>query len=96
MKKTVTYLVVGLILIIVVSSCARVRPARWTYLDRSKFTTLESIPSAYGQLKAVNVMQENPEWSELWFQDDAGTVRIVLVNWFDKKMVGEPVIIKRS
>ena len=95
MRKTLLFLFVGLILILGFASCTKVHQARWTYLDQTKLTTLEAVPLEYGQLKAVTVMQDNPEWSEMWFQDDSGTIRIVPVNWFTNQTVKEPLVIPR-
>jgi len=40
---------------------------------------LTEIPASYGSLEAVTAVPEYPGWFQLWFQDDAGTIRIVKV-----------------
>lgn len=88
----------GLMLLIIVaglllmSSCERMNPVA----DLSKVTALQSIPLEYGALTAVTSTEQYPGWSQLWFQDNGGTIRMVRVNWIDKQLFKETLTITRA
>jgi len=64
--------------------------------DPTKFADLQSIPLEYGQLKAVTMTEQYHGWAQLWFQDDAGTIRMVRVNWATDQMLKKTLTITRT
>ncbi|MBD3258321.1 hypothetical protein GF377_07795 [candidate division GN15 bacterium] len=57
---------------------------------------LSAIPAEFGELEAVTVMPEYPGWFQLWFEDEAGTVRQVRIHPDENLMHTEIHTIKRS
>ena len=67
-----------------------------TIVEMKGLTDLQSIPSEYGELEAVTSEARYPGWSQMWFSDSTGTIRMVRLNWEKKKMIDEVVIISRT
>ena len=59
-------------------------------------SVLTSIPADYGELEAVTSLAEYPGWFQLWFEDEAGTIRIVRVKLFENLMHNQVKTIERS
>ena len=57
---------------------------------------LPGIPASYGNLKAVTTISQYPGWFQMWFEDDAGTIRIVRVQIFHNKMPTDTKVIERT
>jgi hypothetical protein len=57
---------------------------------------IEDIPMDYGELVSVTTDSHYPEWTQLWFADTTGTIRMVRVNWMEKTMLADVLIISRS
>jgi hypothetical protein len=57
---------------------------------------LPEIPAEYGELEAVTTIPEYPGWFQMWFEDDAGTIRIVRVQLFNNQMPTEVKVIPRT
>ncbi|MEW5796357.1 MAG: hypothetical protein AB1772_08335 [Candidatus Zixiibacteriota bacterium] len=78
MKNLSAVLFVCALLAVFGSSCEK----RTADADASNelMVPLTEIPASYGDLEAVTVMPEYLGWQQLWFQDDAGTIRIVRIN----------------
>lgn len=57
---------------------------------------LDMIPSSYGTLVSVTTADQFPGWSQLWFSDSTGVVRMVRVNWEKNKMLEKVITILRS
>lgn len=57
---------------------------------------LPEIPASYGDLEAVTTVPEYPGWFQMWFEDDAGTIRIVRVQIFRNEMPTDIKVIERS
>lgn len=57
---------------------------------------LPDIPASYGNLKAVTSITQYPGWFQMWFEDDAGTIRIVRVQIFHNKMATDIKVIERT
>lgn len=73
-------------------SCARISNDD----DPAKFASVQSLPLEYGQLKAVTSTEQFPGWAQLWFQDDAGTIRMVRVNWATDQILTKTLTITRT
>ena len=57
---------------------------------------LADIPASYGSLEAVTVVPEYPGWFQLWFQNEAGTIRIVRVQMAQNLMHKQVKTINRT
>ena len=57
---------------------------------------LSDIPAEYGELQAVTIMPEYPGWFQLWFEDEAGTIRMVRIQPAGKLMHQNVLTIPRS
>jgi len=57
---------------------------------------LTEIPASYGSLEAVTAVSEYPGWFQLWFQDEAGTIRIVRVQMAQNLMHKQVKTINRT
>jgi hypothetical protein len=57
---------------------------------------LPEIPASYGSLEAVTTTEGFPGWFQMWFEDDAGTIRIVRVQIFANLMPTDIKTIKRT
>ena len=92
MKKMLMLAAVSVVLLLGAASCTRIS----TDDDPTKFAALQSLPLDYGQLKAVTSTEQFPGWAQLWFQDDAGTIRMVRVNWATDQMLTKTLTITRT
>jgi len=57
---------------------------------------LPEIPASYGDLEAVTTVPQYPGWFQMWFEDDAGTIRIVRVQIFHNQMPTDIKVIERT
>jgi|GEM_PF-477531 len=57
---------------------------------------LTDIPAEYGELQAVTTMPEYPGWFQLWFEDEAGTIRIVRIQMAQNLIHRQVKVIPRS
>jgi len=92
MKKNLVLPLVGLLLILLSTSCQKID----TGTSQQEVVALQSIPLKYGQLKAVTMTEQYPGWAQLWFQDEAGTICMVRVDWVKHEMMKEPLTITRT
>lgn len=88
------YVIVGVavVMCLVTASCQRVTPQA----AGSNLVDLKSIPAAYGNLVSVTSIPAYPEWVQMWFQDSAGTIRIIKVSFKDNRMMAEATTITRN
>ncbi len=56
---------------------------------------IKDIPLEYGALKGVTTTSDYPGWAQLWFQDEAGTIRMVRVDWMTNRMHEKVLTIPR-
>ncbi len=92
MRRSWAVLIAVALLVLLVSSCERMNPAA----DLSKVSAIQSIPLEYGALKGVTSTEQYPGWSQLWFQDEGGTIRMVRVNWMGNQQFKEVLTIPRT
>ena len=57
---------------------------------------LTELPASYGNLEAVTAIPEYPGWFQLWFEDEAGTIRIVRVQMAQNLMHKQVKTISRT
>ena len=57
---------------------------------------LSDLPASYGKLISVTSAPEYPGWFQLWFTDDAGTIRIVRVHMAKNLMHKQVKTINRT
>lgn len=74
------------------SSCERLNPEQ----DTTGLVPLQGVPLEYGNLVSVTMAAEYPGWAQLWFQDSAGTIRMVRMHWISKKMAEQTMTIPRT
>jgi hypothetical protein len=92
MKKIIIFGLVFTILILSAMSCERIRDESTV----KKVIPLTSLPLDYGALVAVTSDARYPDWAQLWFSDEAGTIKMVRVNWTLELMVEGALIISRN
>ena len=92
MKRKLILSALCLLAIFAAWSCTKIG----TDSDPTKYADMLSVPLEYGQLKAVTMTEQYHGWAQLWFQDDAGTVRMVRVNWATDQMLKKTLTITRS
>jgi len=90
MPKTI--ILFSLILILCAVSCEKTNPN----LSEDFLVGIDSIPQDFGKLIAVTSIDEYPDWFQLWFQNEEGTIRIVKMHFFKNKMHKEVKTITRS
>ena len=88
------YLIAGaaIFLCLICMSCERL-PKQISGTD---LTDLSSIPASYGNLISVTSIPAYPEWVQMWFQDTAGTIRIVRVEFRTYRMAKDVKEISRN
>ena len=78
-------------------SCTRVQqPTPGMLLETVKLTSPNAIPLEYGSLVSVTANQESPNWAQLWFKSDDGSIRVVSVGFFDRQMLENVTLIPRN
>lgn len=87
--------VLACLLIICLSSACERKYDPWNP-DVAFSEALPDIPASYGELEAVTTVPQYPGWFQMWFQDEAGTIRIVRVQIFTNQMPAEIKVINRS
>jgi hypothetical protein len=94
MKKL--FVLIILVSIFVGFGCRRISPASEGELKRIKVTDLKGIPAEYGSLIAVTTTEAAaPGWAQLWFEDDAKTIRIVRVKYTENRIAEDVIVIPR-
>ena len=91
MPRTIIILAV-LLLLLCLTSCEKTTPN----LSEEYLVAIDDIPMEYGTLIAVSSIAEYPDWFQLWFQNEEGTIRVVRMHFFKDKMHQEVKTITRS
>ncbi len=89
----------GLILVCALLTCLGMGCERTTLPaeDTSAITSaLSTIPAEYGELEAVTSLADYPGWFQLWFEDEAGTIRIVRVQIIENLIHNQVKTIERT
>jgi hypothetical protein len=88
------YVIIGLtfVMCLLILSCQRVTPQPAS----SDLVDLKNIPASYGNLISVTSIPAYPEWVQMWFQDSAGTIRIIKVSFNDNRMTTDVRTITRN
>ena len=95
MNKTAVIVLMAAISILFLGSCEKVEsPADRP--DSEIDSGLKTIPAAYGHLVSVTTQPEHPGWFQLWFEDDAGAIRMVRMRVKDDLIHKIEEEIKRS
>lgn len=55
-----------------------------------------SIPAGWGKLISTSSSPAAKEWIQLWFQDDAGTIRMVAYNLENNTLSDKAVLFRRD
>ncbi len=91
---TKKYVIIGIAiaLCLFVLSCQRVTPKP----SGSDLIDLTNIPATYGNLISVTSIPAYPEWVQMWFQDNTGTIRVIKVSFGDNRMASDVRTITRN
>jgi len=87
-------ILVGVLLIGFGVSCEKI--ATEPQVNTEIAAPLTDIPAEYGELEAVTTMPEYPGWFQLWFEDEAGTIRIVRIQMAQNLIHRQIKVIPRS
>ena len=97
MKLFVSFLLISLLFIFI--SCEPLpSPSPDVPLSNLKITelgNLKGIPLEYGACIAITTTGQYAGWAQLWFQDDQMTVRMVGVQFHEKRVHDEVLVIPR-
>ncbi len=78
-------------------ACREVVPAKGhNQLQTIKVTDFSAIPASYGPLFQVTANGAHPGFAQLWFVDDAGTIRMVRVDFENRRIVENAMAIPRN
>ncbi len=86
-----------LMLIFIFYSCQRIdqTPASTGELHKVQLENLKGIPTEYGKLISVTTHASYEGWSQLWFVDDANTIRMVRVQFHTNRIHRDVLVIPR-
>ncbi len=57
---------------------------------------LQAVSMEYGSLVSVTTAPQYPNWAQLWFEAEDGTITMVRVNWMEDKMLEDILAIERD
>jgi hypothetical protein len=72
------FLALVLLLIALVPACRKM-PERTAVLPTETLTDPTMVPAAWGDLEAVSSVADHPDLVQLYFQDEQGTIRRVVM-----------------
>jgi hypothetical protein len=96
MKRLILIFLMLFISTLPLVSCSRVQEPSKGELETVKLNKLDGIPTEYGDLVNVTANPQFPNWAQLWFKDDDGTVRVVSVGFFEQKILKKVIVIPRN
>ena len=75
-------------------SCTRIgEPAQGEHtLEIQVLSQAGSIPGNWGKLVSTSACPAAKDWIQLWFQDDAGVVRMVAYNLVDNTLADKAIL----
>ena len=91
MKKRWLYAVLAVMVLVMSAGCDKVD----TQSNR-EFLQIESIPLEFGNLVAVTTMTEYPGWSQLWFVQSDGSIKMVRYHFVRNVIMADVKLLKRS
>jgi hypothetical protein len=71
-------------------------PENFGDLTMTELKNLTGIPSGYGPCIGITTHSQYEGWAQLWFQDDSMTIRMVRVQFHDRKIHDEVLVIPRN
>ncbi len=92
MKIKIAVLVISLVMCSVVFTCQKINPPT----NAADYSDIKTIPLSYGTLVSVTSIPAYPEWVQMWFQDNAGNIKIVRVDFRAKKMLNDVWTVTRN
>jgi hypothetical protein len=95
-KIVLLVLLISSILALNTLSCKKVETLPEGNISIVKLDNVSSIPADYGSLVSVTINPTFPRISQLWFQDNEGTIRMVSVGTIDKAILDKVMVIPRS
>ena len=96
-RRSVGILVFGMILVLG-ASCTRLgEPVQGEHtLAVQSLPQMGSIPANWGKLISTSSCPAAKEWIQLWFQDDAGIIRMVTYNLENNTLSDKAVLLPRD
>ena len=88
--------VLGIILVLLAVSCARLPRGEEGDMPRDKLTQIHSIPAEWGDLIAVTRHVTYPRVHRLWFQDEDGNIRVIGYDGAAERFSGAAMLIRRD
>jgi hypothetical protein len=93
MRNLVTPVLICVLLFGFAVSCEKLTVEQTAGMDQT--APLSELPASYGQLVSVTTSTAYPGWFQLWFEDNAGVIRIVRVQMAQNVMHKQVKIINR-
>jgi len=95
-KSKVSVSLVALLLVLFHFSCAKLEEMRRTEITSERLLQADSIPAAWGKLVSVTSVPNMENLAQLWFQDDAGNIRMVSYNIANNYLLTKAMLIRRG
>ncbi|MCP4685549.1 MAG: hypothetical protein GY867_08865 [bacterium] len=92
MMRVCTLIAAVVVFVLAGVSCTRVQPEP----DTNVVANLAGLPTAYGELVSVTTAAPYPDWAQLWFVDDEGIIRMVRVQFEQKQIHNDVLVIPRQ
>ncbi len=98
MRRAVLGTTVLLGTVALLASCEPIRPPGHaiTPLGREVLAADNRIPKEFGRVFGASTSDSYPGWSQLYFEDDAGIIRIVFVSFTDRALEPKVLTIPRG
>jgi len=99
MLRSAMICMVMVVLVFLSSSCAKLPDGTTEaqgMMAREDLPELDSIPLAWGKLVSVSNERAFENWVQLWFEDEAGTLRVVPYSVQNERFAGHAVVIRRK
>ena len=83
MSNQAKLLLVAVVLVVFCSACTKLPQGQSPKAGNVaviKLPQTNSIPSSWGKLISAVIPADSPEWTQLWFQDEKGDLRLAFFN----------------
>ncbi|MGD1047722.1 MAG: hypothetical protein ABR899_03080 [Candidatus Krumholzibacteriaceae bacterium] len=97
-RKTGLWILV-VVLLLPTLSCTRLPESsaqKGVMVGSAQLPNSDSIPSQWGKLVSVTSNPAYPGWSQLWFEDETSTIRMVAFNLQTKQLGANAIVLARK
>jgi len=88
-----------LVLVAIAAGCTRLpqesRPGMPGSVSAETLNSFQTIPAEWGTLAGVGDVSNTPNMTRLWFEGEDGTVRLILYNSFNSRLLDSVAVIRR-